>query len=143
MGSRSGKLEFIRGLCCWPPGLYAKGAGFRGSGTWLVVPQVVAALDGAFDLSFHNVAPTGKRFILGIDVSGSMSTAMDNSPITVAEAAAAMAMITVRTEPQCYTLGFHQGLVDLRITAKDSLNDVMRKTAINNGGGTDCALPVR
>lgn len=122
---------------------YAKGSGFRGSGSWTVVPQVVAALDGAFDLSFHNVTPTGKRFIIGIDVSGSMSMAIDNSPISVAEAAAAMALITVRTEPQCYTLGFHHGLVDLGITSKDSLNDVLRKTAINNGGGTDCALPVR
>lgn len=122
---------------------YAKGSGFRGSGTWTVVPQVVAALDSAFDLSFHNVVPTGKKFILGIDVSGSMGSRMDNSPITVAEAAAAMALITVRTEPQCYTLGFHNGLVDLGITAKDSLVDVCRKTAINNGGGTDCALPVR
>jgi 60 kDa SS-A/Ro ribonucleoprotein len=122
---------------------YAMGRGFKGSGTWTVVPQVVAALDGAFDLSFHNVVPTGKRFILGIDVSGSMSSQVDGSPIRVCEAAAAMAMVTVRTEPQCYTLGFHHGLVDLGITTKDSLQDVMRKTAINNGGGTDCALPVR
>jgi 60 kDa SS-A/Ro ribonucleoprotein len=122
---------------------YAAGHGFRGSGTWTVVPQIVAALDGAFDLSFHNVAPTGKRFIIGIDVSGSMSSTVDGSNIRVCEAAAAFAMIVVRTEPQCYTFGFHQGLVDLKITAKDSLNDVLRKTAINNGGGTDCAIPVR
>lgn len=122
---------------------YAAGHGFRGSGAWTVVPQVVAALDGAFDLAFHNVVPTGKRFIIGIDVSGSMSSLVDGSNIRVCEAAAAFAMIIVRTEPQCFTLGFHHGLVDLGITAKDSLNDVLRKTAINNGGGTDCALPVR
>lgn len=122
---------------------YATGRGFKGSGSWIVVPQVVAALDGAFDLSFHNIVPTGKRFVLGIDVSGSMSSQVDGSSIRVCEAAAAFAMIIVRTEPQCLALGFHQGLVDLGITAKDSLNDVMRKTAINNGGGTDCALPVR
>jgi 60 kDa SS-A/Ro ribonucleoprotein len=122
---------------------YAKGSGFRGSGTWTVVPQVVAALDGAFDLSFHNVSPTGKKFILGIDVSGSMGSTMDNSPLTVAEAAAAMAMITVRTEPLCLTFGFAKEFRDLKITAKDSLEDVLRKTPDNNFGSTDCAVPVR
>ena len=122
---------------------YAMGRGFKGSGTWMVVPQVVAALDGAFDLSFHNVVPTGKRFILGIDVSGSMSSLIDGSPIRVCEAAAAMAMITVRTEPQCYTFGFADQFRDLGITAKDSLNDVLRKTRHANFGTTDCAVPIR
>jgi 60 kDa SS-A/Ro ribonucleoprotein len=122
---------------------YAKGSGFRGHGEWTVVPQVVAALDGAFDLSFHNVTPTGKRFILGIDVSGSMSMAVDNSPISAAEAAAAMAMVTMRTEPQCIAFGFADQFRNLKITARDSLNDVLAKTRGMNFGSTDCALPIR
>lgn len=122
---------------------YAKGSGFRGSGSWAVTPQVVGALDYAFDLSFHNVAPTGKRFILGIDVSGSMSSTMDNSPLIVAEAAAAMALITIRTEPEYWAFGFATDFRDLGITKRDSLNDVLAKTRIANFGGTDCALPIR
>jgi 60 kDa SS-A/Ro ribonucleoprotein len=122
---------------------YAKGSGFRGSGSWTVVPQVTGALDYAFDLSFHNVAPTGKRFILGIDVSGSMGMTVNESPITVAEAAAAMALITVRTEPQYWAFGFATDFRDLGITKRDSLNDVLAKTRGMNFGGTDCALPIR
>lgn len=122
---------------------YAKGSGFRGSGAWTVAPQVVGALDYAFDLSFGNVVPTGKRVILGIDVSGSMSSTMDNSPITVAEAAAAMALITVRTEPEFWAFGFATEFRDLGITKRDSLNDVLAKTRGMNFGSTDCALPIR
>ncbi len=122
---------------------YGKGSGFRGSGQWTVVPQIVEALDTAFELSFHNVVPTGKRIILGIDVSGSMSGQIDNSPLTVAEAAAAMALITIRTEPQYWAFGFATTFRDLKLTAKDSLNDVLRKTQGMAFGGTDAALPIR
>ena len=34
--------------------------------------QIVDALDAAFYASFGNVAPTGKRWLLALDVSGSM-----------------------------------------------------------------------
>lgn len=122
---------------------YAKGSGFRGAGTWTVAPQVVGALDYAFDLSFGNVEPTGKRVILGIDVSGSMGMTVNDSPLTVAEAAAAMALITVRTEPDFWAFGFATDFRDLGITKRDSLEDVLRKTRGMNFGGTDCALPIR
>lgn len=122
---------------------YGKGSGFRGSGSWQVVPQVVEVLDQAFELAFHNVEPTSKRYILGIDVSGSMSSNYGDSPITVAEAAAAMALITVRTEPQYWAFGFATKFKDLRITKRDSLNDVLTKTRHMNFGGTDCAVPIR
>lgn len=122
---------------------YAKGSGFRGSGSWLVDPKTVSALDEAFNLSFQNVSSTGKRFILGIDVSGSMSAQIQGSPLTAAEAAAAMALITVHTEPNCYTFGFSHEFKELCITAKDSLEDVLTKTRYMNFGSTDCAVPIR
>ena len=53
---------------------YARGAGVRGGNTWPVVPQIVAALDDAFEKAFQNVEPAGKRFVLGLDISGSMSS---------------------------------------------------------------------
>lgn len=121
---------------------YAKGAGVRGSGSWTPVPQVIAALDGAYDLAFFNVEPTGKRFLLGIDVSGSMSSSI-NGVLSAAEAAAAMAMVTVRTERECYAMGFSQDFVDLGITPKDSLVDVLAKTRDSNFGGTDTTVAVR
>jgi hypothetical protein len=43
---------------------------------WEPHPEVTAALDAGFYHAFRNVQPTGKRFLLGVDVSGSMDGAM-------------------------------------------------------------------
>ena len=102
------------------------------------------ALDRAFYDSFEFVEPTGKRFLLGIDVSGSMGwcgpAGMDC--LTCAEGAAAMAMTIARTESKYKIMGFAHEFRDLGITASDSLQSALNKTGINNFGGTDCALPM-
>lgn len=122
--------------------VYESGHGMRGSGTWNVSKRVVDALDDAFYKAFDNVEPTGKRTFIGLDVSGSMSLPLNGSPVTVAAAAAAMAMVTMRTEKKWHVLAFDQGIRDLGISARDSLKDVVRKTNSINGGGTDCSLPM-
>lgn len=122
---------------------YGSGKGFRGKGEWLVDPAVVNALNTAFQLSFHNVVPTGKRFLLGLDVSGSMASPIGDSNISSAEAAAAMAFITIQTEPLCYTFGFSTEFRDLRISKSDSLSTILTKTQRMAFGGTDCAVPIR
>lgn len=122
--------------------IYGSGHGLKGGGSWTVVPQVIEALDGAFNLSFHNVEPTGKRYLLGIDVSGSMG--WENSgPMKPAEAAAAMALITARTEPNYYAMGFATSFVDLGITVKDTLPAVLQKTSAHVMGGTDTSVAIR
>jgi 60 kDa SS-A/Ro ribonucleoprotein len=122
---------------------YASGHSVRGSGSWSTVPQVVDALDAAFYEAFHNVVPTGKRHLLAIDVSGSMSSSCGDSPITCAEAAAAMSMATIRTEPNYYAMGFSTNFVDLGLTAKQSLGEVLSRTRGHNFGGTDTAVAIR
>lgn len=54
--------------------VYSAGKGDKGSLTWPPVPAIEAALDAAFYLSFKFVQPTGKRFLLALDVSGSMGS---------------------------------------------------------------------
>lgn len=134
---------------------YASGQGFRGKGTWPVVPQVVDALNEAFYIAFKCVAPTGKRFYLGVDVSGSMGTPIANSNVTCREAAAAVAMVFARTEPMCYAAGFQTDgsyrsnwgrrgtkMIPLPITAKSTLQEITAYTTRLPFGGTDCALPM-
>ena len=53
---------------------YRSGKSVRGSNTWTPVPQVVDALDQAFERSFDTAPQTNQRFYLGIDVSGSMGS---------------------------------------------------------------------
>ena len=121
---------------------YASGRGLRGSSTWSPVPQVVDALDGAFYAAFQNVEPTGKRWLLGVDVSGSMSAQLSGTPISCAEAAAAMALVTAHTEPAYYIHGFSGQFVDLGLSKGMRLNDALRRTQGRNFGSTDCAIPM-
>lgn len=122
--------------------VYGNGHGVRGDNTWNVNPNVVTALDEAFLASFQFVQPTNKRLLLAIDVSGSMTSALGDLCISSCEAAAAMAMVFARTEPNTYTFGFAKSFKNLGITAKDSLKDATRKAQDHNFGSTNCAAPM-
>jgi 60 kDa SS-A/Ro ribonucleoprotein len=123
--------------------VYGSGHGLRGAGTWSPSSSIVAALDDAFYASFANVVPTGKRTFIGLDVSSSMSYgAIGSSALMASEAAAAMSMVFMRTEPWTCVMGFAHELRDLGLSAKDSLRDVVNKTARLTFGGTDCAQPM-
>lgn len=121
---------------------YQNGSGFRGSLSWNSVSKVTDALDDAFYLSFGNVESTGKSLLLALDVSGSMSSSINNLPISCAEGTAAMAMVTARSEQNYEIMGFAHEFKDLKITAKDSLQGAMKKVRDNNFGSTDCSLPM-
>jgi 60 kDa SS-A/Ro ribonucleoprotein len=88
--------------------------------------------------------PAGKRTLIGLDVSGSMSCGqVAGTPLTPREAASALAMVTARTEPDYQVMAFQEKLVPLDISAKSRLTDVVKKTEGLPFGGTDCALPMR
>jgi 60 kDa SS-A/Ro ribonucleoprotein len=124
--------------------VYSAGHGMKGSLSWSPDQQIVDALDSAFYLSFKNVEPTGKRFVLGVDVSPSMGSGqVGGSPLTPREAAAAMAMVLLQTEPQCLAFGFTSNFVELGLSKRMRLDAVIQKMQDRNWGGTDCSLPMR
>ena len=78
-------------------------------------------------LILQAVEPTNKRYLLAIDVSGSMSCGNCNgTTITPRVASAAMAMLTARTEPQYHFVGFSHHLVPLNINSAQKLDRVIR-----------------
>lgn len=122
---------------------YGRGKGLRGKLEWTPVGSIVEALDAAFYKAFRNVVPAGKRTLVGLDVSGSMTLGMvAGTPLTPREAAAAMAMVTVKTEPECQVMAFCDRLVPVDVAACDRVADVVTKTDNLPFGGTDCALPM-
>jgi 60 kDa SS-A/Ro ribonucleoprotein len=139
---------------------YASGGRYsRGTNTWTPVSQVTDALNDAFYLAFANVEPTGKRFLLGIDVSPSMHGAhVNDSNLTSAEAVGALSLVISKTEPQTHTVAFasaatvgygrprhERGVVPMDISHNRRLDDVistMRQTS-RFWGGTDAALPIK
>ena len=121
---------------------YSSGQGFLGGKTWNPVPEINAALEDAFYLSFGTITPTGKRHLFGIDVSGSMSATINNTNVSCRSAAACLAMLGMRIEPRSYAFGFTSIFRDLGITARDCLEDVERKVYDSKFGSTDCAVPM-
>jgi 60 kDa SS-A/Ro ribonucleoprotein len=126
-------------------GTYRQGHGFRGTSAWSPVPTVIDALEDAFYLAFANCVPTGKNIYIGIDVSGSMSwpsSMIQGTDITSAQAAAAMALVVARKEPNYAIYAFSTRMQEIGITAKDTIQSAMAKTSRMSAGGTDCALPI-
>lgn len=122
--------------------MYAQGHGDKGSLKWTPSQRICDALDKAFYTAFKAVEPTGKRYFLGVDVSGSMSHRMSNLPLTYAEAAGAMALVIANTEPACHVKGFCDTFVDLDISPRMRLDAAVASVQRSNFGGTDCALPM-
>lgn len=125
--------------------VYKSGKGIRTS--WSPSQQILECLDDSFYKAFKYIEPTGKKYLLGIDVSGSMGWGTlyggQNNVLTSAESAAVIAMCIARLEKKHLMMGFSHEFKDLGITKSDSLSTVLRKTSSHNFGSTDCALPMQ
>lgn len=121
---------------------YQAGRGHKGSLTWKPAPRIVDALNEAFYLSFKNTAPTGKRFCIGLDVSGSMTQPISGSFLSCAEVAAAMCMQIARVEENYEIIAFADKPILLNLRPSMPLAEVLAATNRVNFGRTDCSLPI-
>lgn len=129
---------------------YKSGGGLRGSGAWTPVASVVDALDRAFYMSFGNVPETGKRWLIALDVSGSMASlgwggasGLMNVPgLSPRIASAAMSMIFAHTQASHRFMAFSSGFVPLSLGRRDRLDQVVRKVSGLPFDSTDCSRPM-
>lgn len=129
---------------------YGSGRGFRGSLAWTVVPQLVDALEDAMHSAFQYVEPTGKNFLLGIDVSGSMGFrgfnylgSINNTNIKAYQAAACMALVQMQAEEWCFPLAFSGGVTPMPELSKATrMVDVVNYMKRFPVGRTNVALPM-
>jgi 60 kDa SS-A/Ro ribonucleoprotein len=133
--------------------IYAQGKGDKGQLAWEPVPQIIDALNAAFYTAFESIEPTGKRLLLALDVSGSMSSGrVAGTSLTPREASAAMALTTAATEASYHIVGFTavagrswadgSGMTPLPLTPSMRLDDAVRAVSALDFGRTDCALPM-
>jgi hypothetical protein len=124
--------------------------------TWTPAPEVLRALDAAFHLAFQNVVPSNVRLMLGVDVSSSMDSAfIGDGWLTARSAAAAMCLVTARTEASweafAFTSGYREqptaqvypGLSLLPVGKEMSVAEAARVAERLPMGSTDCALTIR
>ncbi len=135
---------------------YSGGTGIMSRGVDYAPNQrVVDALDEAFYKAFDNIKPTGKRYLLALDVSGSMTWCeIAGVPgLTPRVASAAMAMVTLATEKNVQTIAFTNGPVGnandynsavhpISLSKRRRLDDIVKYLDDMPFGGTDCALPM-
>lgn len=123
----------------------------RESRTWETSSSIKDALNEGFHSAFKFVEPSNERFLVGVDVSGSMSSMAMGLDLSCAQVSGAVAMQIARTAKYSEIRGFTSGgygwgakaeLTDLEITAKSDLADAMDKVRAHNFGGTDCAQPM-
>lgn len=124
--------------------VYGRGQGVRGSGEWTPTEAIKRALDEAFYLAFQNVEPANKRFLLALDVSGSMSMGeIAGVPgLTPRMASAALALMTARTEANHRFMAFSNTFMPLKIHADMRLEEAIKAVSDLPFKGTDCALPM-
>ncbi len=130
--------------------VYTNGCGDSGSLTWTPNTYIGVALTDLFRISYGAVTPTGKRIMLGIDVSGSMSTPVLGSKVlTCRDASIAMALLYLETETNVSAVAFSNTLTDLlapssknRLTRGMTLQQALAATNGMAFSSTDCVLPI-
>jgi 60 kDa SS-A/Ro ribonucleoprotein len=123
---------------------YGSGHGFRGSNSWNPIPSISAALESAFYKSFKFIEPTGKKILLALDVSGSMScgSCAGIDVLTPMEGVAAMAMAIAKVEKNYHIMAFGHNLVPVNFNHNSSLESVIKALSSIPMGGTDCSIPM-
>lgn len=87
--------------------------------------------------------PTGKRFVVAVDVSTTLSSTVMGTSVNTVVAAAAMTMVLARTETETQVLAYSEGAVaPCAITADMPLAQVTAELIKIPSGCTDCALPI-
>ena len=135
--------------------VFQKGAGELGSMTWPVDSYIVTALSNTFIKSFGNIPKSGKRIMVALDVSGSMSGAFcaGSTSVSCRDGSVAMAMATVLAErdengnlsPNTHVYSFtttFKNVTGVFSTPGLTLDQAIRGTN-DVFGGTDCAIPMK
>uniref|UniRef100_A0A3Q1F857 RNA-binding protein RO60 n=1 Tax=Acanthochromis polyacanthus TaxID=80966 RepID=A0A3Q1F857_9TELE len=122
---------------------YKRGQGYQGKPKWEPDGSILKAMDSAFYKSFMNVEPVGKRFVVAVDVSTSLSSVVPGTSISTAVAAAAITMIFARTEADTHVLAYSEGaVVPCSVSADMTLAEATVELVKIPSGSTDCSLPI-
>ena len=111
---------------------------------WTPVPEIVAALNRAYTVSFGVADRVSGRLVVAVDCSGSMSQGVVHGGSVLGSAyhvGSAFAQILMRTwSGDTWPLDFHGSAVPSRLHPDMDLSAVFR--LFHNGGMTDCAAPI-
>lgn len=119
---------------------YSSGRGVKGDSSWEVNQNIVDALQITFELALKAIVPTGKNILIGVDISGSMTAAVNGMQMSAAQVANILAVTILKTEPNAEMVWFDTAIRNPTLGRRSSLDEVLRNSP--TGGGTDCAQPL-
>lgn len=126
--------------------VYQSGEGLKGKLNWVPSSWIVTALENAFYHAMNTWPSTGKRLLIGVDISSSMNSVnvSNDIPFKPSELAGALACVLAHIEPSSLIMGFTQKFEPLDINSNTSLADAMKEANNyhNMMGATDCAMPM-
>ena len=113
------------------------------------VPQTIkAALHRAAELACGNVPQLTGPVVIGLDVSGSMASAVTGnrgrgatSKLRCVDVAALFAAAILRRNPDSVVIPFDDRVHEARLDPQDTILSLAERLA-QYGGGTNCALPL-
>jgi len=114
------------------------------------VPQKIkTALHKAAETACGNVPELPGPVVIGLDTSGSMSSAVTGhrgrgatSKMRCIDVAALFAAAILRRNPDSVVIPFDTSAYDAKIDPNDSILSIAERLAKYGGGGTDCSLPL-
>jgi 60 kDa SS-A/Ro ribonucleoprotein len=115
------------------------------------VPQPIkAALQQAAEIACGNIPELPGRVLIGLDVSGSMSSPVTGhrgrgatTKMRCVDVAALFAAAILRRNPESVVVPFDTAAYQVKIDPQDSILSLAQRLAKYGGGGTDCSLPLR
>ncbi|MFC5833885.1 TROVE domain-containing protein [Nonomuraea insulae] len=121
-----------------------------GAHTWAPAPAIRDALEETYELAFGTVEPSGRRLLVAVDSSDSMSgrwaggvVTVGGSPIGSAyEVGCAMAVMLARIERgNVHVIDVDTSVHPSKVTPRTNLREIASWKP--SGGGTDLSLPFR
>jgi 60 kDa SS-A/Ro ribonucleoprotein len=114
------------------------------------VPQTIkTALHKAAEIACGNVPKLTGPVVIGLDTSGSMSSAVtgDRGPgatskMRCIDVAALFAAAILRRNPDSVVIPFDTSAYRVKIDPNDSILSIAERLAEYGGGGTNCSLPI-
>lgn len=114
---------------------------------WSPVPAISDALEEAYELSFGHVEPSGKRLLVAVDSSGSMSGGWSGGVMVGGsligspyEVGCAMAVMLARIEKgNAHVIDVDTAVHASKVTPRTNLREIAAWWP--SGGGTDLSLP--
>jgi 60 kDa SS-A/Ro ribonucleoprotein len=114
------------------------------------VPRLKSALHQAAEIACGNTPELPGRVLIGLDVSGSMSSPVTGhrgrgatTKMRCVDVAALFAAAILRRNPDSVVAPFDTSAYQVKIDPQDSILSLAQRLAKYGGGGTDCSLPLR